>query len=414
MSAPARPTINDVRAAARVITGHVVRTPLVHSRTLSRLLGAEIHLKLESLQFTASFKERGALNKLNALTSEQRAAGVVAMSAGNHAQAVAHHATRLGIPSTIVMPRFTPFVKVGNTEALGATVVLEGDSLSEASAHADHLAETQGMTPIHPFDDPLVIAGQGTIALEMLEDRPDLEILSVPVGGGGLISGCAIAAKAVNPDIRIVGVEAEMYPAMQQTILGKPVHAEGLSIAEGIAVKEPGVMTREIVRDLVDHILLVNEGALERGVQLIAEIEKLVAEGAGAASLAAVIAHAARFKGRRVGVILSGANIDSRVLASVLMRGLVRSGRLVRIRVRVGDVPGSLAHVTQLIGDLGGNIVEVDHERWYYDVPVRMTELDFLIETRDPENATAIIRGLEAAGLPAQLLSSTALHDYGS
>lgn len=409
MTQTTRPTINDIRAAAAVIADHVVRTPLVHSHTLSTMLGAEIHLKLESLQFTASFKERGALNKLTALTPEQRAAGVVAMSAGNHAQAVACHATRLGVPSTIVMPRFTPFVKVSNTEALGATVALEGENLSEAAAYADQLAKDKGLTRIHPYDDPLIIAGQGTVALEMLNDRPDLDTLSVPIGGGGLISGCAIAAKAIKPEIEVIGVEAELYPAMHQTLSGAPVHAEGFTIAEGIAVKDPGKLTQEIVRDLVDEIVLTSEAAIEQGVQMIAEIEKLVTEGAGAAALAAIIEHRERFAGKRVGVILSGANIDSRVLASVLMRGLVRSGRLVRLRVRVGDVPGSLSRVTGLIGELGGNIVEVDHERWYYDVPVRMTELDFLIETRGPDNADAIVQGLRKAGLKAQILSGAAL-----
>lgn len=403
------PTIQDIRAAAKAVDPNVIRTPLVHSRTLSRIYGAEIHLKLENMQYTASFKERGALNKLLSLDPAQRAAGVVAVSAGNHAQAVAYHATRLGIDATIVMPRFTPFIKVSNTETLGARIVLEGETLTEAARHAETLAARDRLTPIHPYDDPLIIAGQGTVALEMLEQLPDLEVLVVPIGGGGLISGCAIAAKAVKPDIEVIGVEAEMYPAMYQTLQGREVIAEGFTIAEGIAVKEPGRITRDLVKALVSEILLVGEGAIEYAVELISEIEKLVAEGAGAAALAAVIAHRDRFAGRRVGLVLSGGNIDSRLLASVLMRGLFRSGRLVRLRVELGDVPGSLGRVTQLIGDLGGNIVEVDHERWFYDVPVRMTEVDFLIETRDPGNSDAIVTGLNNAGIPARRLSSTAL-----
>ena len=403
------PKIDDVRAAAAAIAADVIRTPLVHSRTLSQIFGAELHLKLENLQYTASFKERGALNKLLSLTAAQRKAGVVAMSAGNHAQAVAHHATRLGIAATIVMPRATPYIKVANTETLGARVVLKGDSLTEAADHADRLAREDGMTPIHPYDDPLIIAGQGTLALEMLEDQPDLEALVVPIGGGGLIAGCAIAAKAVRPEIEVVGVEAELYPAMSHTLQRKPVSAEGFTIAEGIAVKDPGKITRKIVKALVSEILLVGEGAIEQSVQLIAEIEKLVSEGAGAASLAAVMAHPDRFAGRKVGLVLSGGNIDSRLLATVLMRGLMRSGRLIRLRVEMGDVPGTLARVTHLIGDLGGNIVEVEHERWYYDVPVRLTQVDFLIETRGPEGADAIVEGLTDAGFVAHRLSSTSL-----
>ena len=405
--------IEDVRAAAAAISNDVVRTPLVHSKTLSHIFGAELFLKLENLQYTASFKERGALNKLLSLGDAQRKAGVVAMSAGNHAQAVAHHATRLGIAATIVMPRFTPYIKVANTETLGARIVLEGETLAAAADHADKLAREDGLTPIHPYDDPLIIAGQGTLALEMLDDQPGLDAMIVPVGGGGLIAGCAVAAKAVNPAIDVFGVEAELYPAMHHLLKRKAVSAEGFTIAEGIAVKDPGKITRKIVKALVSEILLVGEGAIEQSVQLIAEIEKLVTEGAGAAALAAVMAHRARFAGRKVGLVLSGGNIDSRLLATVLMRGLMRSGRLIRIRVEMGDVPGTLARVTQLIGDLGGNIVEVDHERWYYDVPVRLTQVDFLIETRGPEGADAIVDGLADAGYVAHRLSSTSLANNG-
>jgi threonine dehydratase len=402
-------TLATIRAAAAALDGLVVRTPLIHSRTLSDIAGAELHLKLENLQYTASFKERGALNVLRQLGDAERAAGVIAVSAGNHAQAVAHHAARLGIAAVIVMPNNTPFIKVSNTESLGARVELHGDNLGEASAYAHSLADDRGYVFIHPYDDPRIIAGQGTLALEMLEQNPELDILVVPIGGGGLISGCAIAAKALRPEIEIVGVEAALYPSMKQAIEGAAPTAEGHTIAEGIAVKSPGTLTRPIIEKLVSDILLVSEGAIEQAVHLIAEIEKLVSEGAGAAPLAAVIEHRERFAGKRVGLVLSGGNIDSRLLASVLMRGLVRSGRLVRVRIEVSDLPGSLARVTGLIGEHGGNIIEVDHERWYYDVPVRLTELDLLIETRDSENARHIVQALVEEGFPTRLLSGAAL-----
>ncbi len=402
-------SIEEIRKAERTLRGNIARTPLVHSRTLSEITGAELFLKLENLQYTASFKERGALVRLKSLTRAERARGVIAMSAGNHAQAVAYHASRMGISATIVMPHNTPFLKVANTRALGATVALQGDDLDEATRYAHEVAERDGLVFVHPFDDPHIIAGQGTVALELLRQQPDLEILVVPVGGGGLIAGCAIAAQAVNPDIEIIGVEAELYPSMRQALGGEPARSQGQTIADGIAVKEPGKLTRAVVAELVSEIVVVSEGAIERAVHLIAEIEKLVAEGAGATPLAAILEHRDRFAGRRAGLVISGGNIDSRLLASVLMRGLVRSGRLVRLRVEVSDQPGSLSRVTRMIGDLGGNIVEVDHERWYYDVPVRMTQLDMLIEARDSDNAQAIVEGLAAAGFPARLLSNTAL-----
>ncbi len=404
-------TIEDIRAAAAAIAGGIVHTPCMHSRTLSEICGARLFLKLENLQYTASFKERGALNKLLALSAAERRAGVIAMSAGNHAQAVAFHAAALGIAATIVMPRATPFNKVANTERLGATVVLHGDSLAEAARFAADRCRREGRVFIHPYDDAHVIAGQGTVALEMLDEVPGLEVLVVPIGGGGLIAGCATAARAVKPEIEVIGVEAELCPSMSRALKGESAARDGDTIAEGIAVESPGALTRPVVEALVADILLVGEGDIEHAVQLTAEIEKLVVEGAGAAPLAAVLTHRGRFSGRTVGLVVSGGNIDSRLLSLVLMRGLVRAGRLVRLRVEVSDVPGSLARVTARIGELGANIVEVAHERWYYDVPVRMTEVDFLIETRDGDHARAVLDGLAEAGIPAHRLSSTALEE---
>jgi threonine dehydratase len=404
-------TLDDIRMAAQAIAGSVVETPCIKSQTLSEIAGCELFLKLESLQYTASFKDRGALNRMIALTPEERERGVIAASAGNHAQAVAYHARRLGAPATIVMPKATPFVKIRNTEMLGAEVVLEGASFEDAFAHANALAAKEGLTFIHPYDDERVIAGQGTVALEMLDAVPDLEALVVPVGGGGLIAGMASAAKAIAPDIEIYGVEAALYPAVREALAGRPNTAQGFTIAEGIAVKTPGKHTLPVIAELVEDMLLVSEGDLEYAVHLIAEIEKLVAEGAGAASLAAVLAHGPIFAGKRVGIVVSGGNIDSRLLASVLMRGLVRDGKMVRLRVEVSDLPGSLARVTSLIARLGGNIIEVEHQRWFQDVPVRLTEIDFLVETMDREATRRLLAGLEAEGLAVRRLSSTALDD---
>lgn len=398
-------TAEDIRQAARAIEGTISRTPFLQSKTLSELLGADIRLKLEMFQFTASFKERGALNKILSLTEAERAAGVIAMSAGNHAQAVAYHATRLGIAATIVMPEATPFVKVANTEALGAKVVLAGKTLSDAADRAEAMQAEHALTFIHPYDDPLIIAGQGTVALEMLDETPDLDIIVVPIGGGGLMSGCAVAARAIKPDIRMIGVEAALYPAMKQTLAGEPVAAGGLTIAEGIAVKDPGHLTREIIEREVEEIVLVEEGDIERGVQLIAEIEKVVAEGAAGAALAGVLAHPDLFANKTVGLVLGGGNVDSRILSQMLMRGLARAGRMARLRVQIGDVPGSLAKVTELIGSFDGNIVDVEHERWFFDVPVRMTAVDMLIEVRRLEDALRIADGLTEAGYPARLMS---------
>ncbi len=399
-------TLDDVKAAAGVIAGEVVETPCVHSRTLSEITGAEVVLKFENLQYTASFKDRGALVKLKSLTAEERAAGVVAMSAGNHAQAVAYHAQRLGIAATIVMPKGTPQVKAQNTQRFGARVVLEGEIIDEAAARARELAASEGLVLVHPYDDAKIIAGQGTIGLEMLAADPGLEIVVAPIGGGGLIAGIAVAAKALNPDIEMVGVEAALYPSMHQAIYGQPAECGGRTIAEGIAVKTVGKLTLPIIERLVDDVLLVSEDDLERGVQLLLEIEKTVAEGAGGAALAALLAHRDRFAGRRVGLVISGGNIDMRLLSSVILRGLVRDGRIVRLRIEITDAPGTLARVSKIIGDADANIIEVYHQRAFSGLPAKQADLDVVIETHDAEHVRAIMAALAAAGLNATLLDS--------
>ena len=391
--------LDDIRAAAKRIAGALEPTPCVHSRTLSKLTGAEVFLKFENLQFTASFKERGALNKLLSLSDADRRRGVIAMSAGNHAQAVAYHAARLGIPATIVMPRGSPNTKIRNTQIHGATVVLEGDNLFEAGKHARALAARDNLVFVHPYEDALIIAGQGTVALEMLEAVPDLEMLVVPVGGGGLISGMATAARSLNSKIEIYGVESKNYPSMHQRLNNLPVECGGDTIAEGIAVKDVGNIAFGIIRELVKEVLVVKEETIERAVVALIEIEKTVAEGAGGAALAALLEHPALFAGKRVGLPISGGNIDSRVLASVLMRGLVRDARLVRLRVTMPDISGSLAKVAGLIADGGGNIVEVQHQRVFSTASAKSTEIEFLIETRDREHTDALIARLESNGV---------------
>jgi threonine dehydratase len=391
--------LDDIRAAAKRIAGALEPTPCVHSRTLSKLTGAEVFLKFENLQFTASFKERGALNKLLSLSDADRRRGVIAMSAGNHAQAVAYHAARLGIPATIVMPRGSPNTKIRNTQIHGATVVLEGDNLFEAGKHARGLAARDNLVFVHPYEDVLIIAGQGTVALEMLEAVPDLEMLVVPVGGGGLISGMATAARGLNSSIEIYGVESKNYPSMHQRLNNLPVECGGDTIAEGIAVKDVGNIAFGIIRELVKEVLVVKEETIERAVVALIEIEKTVAEGAGGAALAALLEHPALFAGKRVGLPISGGNIDSRVLASVLMRGLVRDARLVRLRVTMPDISGSLARVAGLIADGGGNIVEVQHQRVFSTASAKSTEIEFLIETRDREHTDALIARLESNGV---------------
>ena len=392
-------TLDDIRAAAKRIAGALEPTPCVHSRTLSKLTGAEVFLKFENLQFTASFKERGALNKLLSLSEADRRRGVIAMSAGNHAQAVAYHAARLGIPATIVMPRGSPNTKIRNTQVHGATVVLEGDNLFEAGKHARGLAARDNLVFVHPYEDALIIAGQGTVALEMLEAVPDLEMLVVPVGGGGLISGMATAAKALQENIVVYGVESQNYPSMHQRLNNLPVECGGDTIAEGIAVKDVGNIAFGIIQQLVKEVLVVKEETIERAVVALIEIEKTVAEGAGGAALAALLEHPARFAGKRIGLPISGGNIDSRVLASVLMRGLVRDARLVRLRVTMPDISGSLAKVAGLIADGGGNIVEVQHQRVFSTASAKSTEIEFLIETRDREHTEALIARLESNGV---------------
>ncbi|PWR23402.1 threonine ammonia-lyase [Zavarzinia compransoris] len=401
-------TIADIHAAAAALAGQIIATPCAEARTLSQITGARLFLKFENHQFTASFKDRGACNKLQSLGAEERKAGVIAMSAGNHAQGVAYHAARLGIPATIVMPRTTPFVKVRQTRDHGARVVLEGEMLAGAFAAAQRIAADKGLVMIHPFDDPFVIAGQGTVGLEMLAAVPDLEVLVVPIGGGGLIAGIATAAKTLNPAIRVIGVEAALYPSMYNALRGTAEVCGGMTIAEGIAVKEAGQLTRAIARDLVDDILLVTEADLERAIGLLLAIEKTVVEGAGAAGLAAVMAHPALFAGRRTGIVLSGGNIDPRLLGEVIRRNLVREGRIAGLRVQISDSPGTLATIATLVGEAGGNILDVSHQRLFLDVPVKNTDLDLVIETRDAEHLAEIIARIEAAGYPVRRLSTTA------
>ncbi|WP_207478979.1 threonine ammonia-lyase [Arenibaculum pallidiluteum] len=397
-------TIETIRAAQETLRGELTVTPTIRADRLSAALGTSLHLKLENLQQTGSFKERGALVKLRSLTPAEASAGVIAMSAGNHAQGVACHAGRLGIPATIVMPARTPFTKVERTESYGARVVLHGESLSEAEAHAHELAARHGLTFVHPYDDPLVVAGQGTCGLELMEAVPGLEILVVPCGGGGLLAGIALAAKALNPGIVVYGVESALYPSMRQVLAGEPVACRGATLAEGIAVKAPGMLTREIIRETVAEILLVDEAAIERSVFALMTEQKLVAEGAGAAGVAAIMADPARFSGRRVGTVLCGGNIDARLLASVLMRGLVREQRMVRLRIEIDDAPGTLGTVARLIGEAGGNIVEVYHRRLFYDVPVKMAEIDVVLETRGPLHVEQIRARLQEVGFTAVLM----------
>ena len=403
MAAPLPVTLADVRTAAGRIEGAVVRTPCLRSETLSRIAGADIWVKFENLQFTASFKERGALNTLLQLTDEERHRGVIAMSAGNHAQGVAYHAGRLGIPATIVMPSFTPTVKIRHTRGHGARVVLLGDTLAEAATEAYRVAAAEKLVFVHPYDDARVIAGQGTIALEMLQDVPELDTLVIPVGGGGMIAGCAVAARGLRPDLEVIGVESAGYSAMRQLLAGEPVTVGGDTIAEGIAVRDIGQAPLAIARALVDRVLSVDEVAIERAIALFLEVEKTVAEGAGAAGLAALLAHSRHFTGRKVGLVLCGGNIDTRLLASVLLRGLVRDGRIVRLRLMIGDAPGQLARVAGLIGGDGGNIVEVLHQR-LFGVVAKATELDVTVETRDRAHVGELLSALQADGFKVRIL----------
>ena len=395
----------DVQQAAMSIRGRVAHTPCTFSPKLSELAGAEVYLKFENLQFTGAFKERGALAKLLSLSQAQRAQGVIAMSAGNHAQAVAYHAQQLGIRAVIVMPRFTPNVKVERTRSFGAEVILHGDSLDEAGALTRQLLRERELCLVHPYDDPHIIAGQGSIALEMLGAHPDLQVLIIPVGGGGLIAGNAIAAKALQPDIEVVGVQTERFPAMRQALAGETIRCGASTIAEGIAVKQPGRLTSEIARRLVDDMALVDEGEIEEAVQLLLRLEKTVVEGAGAAGLAALLAHRERFSGRKVGLILSGGNIDLVILSSIIQRSLVRSGRLVRLHVEVRDVPGGLADATRLLAEADANIVEVRHQRAFTSLSLQSADVEFVLLTRGLEHLQHIMTTLSAGGYQAKLAS---------
>ena len=397
---------SDIKAAAKEIEGAVIRTPLVAAPRLSEILGCELYLKLENQQHTGSFKDRGALNKLKSLTAEQAKYGVIAMSAGNHAQGVAHHARRLGIPATIVMPEFAPFTKVERTRELGARVVLLGDTLDASAVAAREIAEQENLTFVHPYDDPKIVAGQGTIGFEMLEDQPELDTIVVPIGGGGIISGIAIAAKSVKPGIEMIGVQAELFPSMYQAVNELAPSAGGQTLADGIAVKNPGALTRPIIEELVADILLVDEGQIETAVHVLVEQQKIVAEGAGAAGVAALMKEKERFAGRKVGAVICGGNIDVRLLSWVLTRGLVRDGRMVRLRIGIVDRPGVLAKVAQLIGETGGNIIEVYHQRLFYDVPAKQADVDAVIETRNADHVREIIAALEAGGFPTRVLSA--------
>jgi threonine dehydratase len=403
-------TLADIEAAQRVIAGHVLRTPMLPAPRLSALTGAEVFVKYENLQVTNSFKERGARAKLASLTAAERARGVIAMSAGNHAQAVAYHAADLAIAATIVMPVMTPFVKVAVTKAYGAEVLLDGETISEAQARAEAEARKRGLIWVHPYDDPHVIAGQGTIALEMLEEVPGLDVLVIPIGGGGLISGIATAAKAITPAIDIVGVESALYPSFWNAIRGEQLPLGGATLAEGIAVKNVGALTLPIVRALVSGIVLVDEVHIERAVNAYLTLQKAMAEGAGAAGLAAMLAEPARFAGKRVGLVLCGGNIDPRILASIMVRELEREDRIVSFRLTIADRPGLLGQIATTLGRLGANILEVDHRRLFLDVPAKGARLDVTVEVRDAAHAEEILATFKAEGFaPVRIATGDAM-----
>ncbi len=395
--------LKEIRAAARAIAGDIVQTPCLHSRTLSGIAGAQLYLKFENQQFTASFKERGALNRLLAMDAASRTRGVIAVSAGNHAQGVAYHAQRLGVPAVIVMPRFAPHVKVVHTRNFGAEVLLHGENFDAAREYATSLVRERGLTFIHPYDDPAVIAGQGTIALEMLAASPDLDVLVVPIGGGGLISGMAVAAKAIKPDIQVVGAETLRFPSMYCALRGTAPHFGENTIADGIAVKVPGAITLELVRQLVDDIVLVDEGDIGEAMLLLLEVEKTVVEGAGAVALAAVLKHRERFANKKIGLVLCGGNIDPLTLTDIIERGMVRTGRLTRLIVQMRDLPGSLAQVTRVLGEVNANIDEVHHHRAFTTLPVHSAQVEFVMRTRGPEHIQQILDALAQAGYTASV-----------
>src|SRR5574344_1480640 len=399
LSGPSQGVLGIPRGCAE--KRHVLQTPCVASQTLSQITGAQVYLKFENLQFTASFKERGACNRLQLLSSAQKASGVLAMSAGNHAQGVAYHAQRMGVRAVIVMPRFTPGVKVERTRSFGAEVVLHGDTLEAARQHAYALAKQQHLTFIHPYDDEGVAAGQGTLALEMLAEQPDLDALIVSVGGGGLIAGVATAAKALKPEMAVVGVQTQRFPSMLNALRGRSLPIGHSSIAEGIAVATAGQFTRNVVRELVDDVLLVDEGDIEQAVLMLLEIEKTLVEGAGAAGLAALLRHGAQFKGRKIGLILSGGNIDPLLLAAIIERGMARSGRLARIRVSARDVPGVLAQITATVAQAGANIEEVHHQRAFTLLAAQNVEIEFVLQTRNQAHVEQVLQALQAQGMEA-------------
>lgn len=407
-------SLKDIQSAADSLQQHVVRTPLIAAPKLSALTGAELYVKYENLQFTNSFKDRGAFLKLSSLNRDQRKRGVIAMSAGNHAQAVAYHASRLGIPATIVMPEGTPFVKVGNTEALGAEVVLSGETLQESRDTAVGIAKERNLTLIHPYDDPLIIAGQGTVGLEIMTDEPDIEILVIPIGGGGLIAGIATAAKALKPEIEIIGVEAASYPSMYHGLRGEDPVCGGQTLAEGIAVKTAGALTLPIVRDLVSDIILVEEAMIERAVYTFLTIQKTMAEGAGATGLAALLKEPDRFRGRKVALVLTGGNIDPRILASIIVRGLEREEKIISLRLMISDQPGVLGKIATLLGAAGANILEVSHQRMFLDVPAKGATLDFVIETKDAVHGNQVIEALKSAGLNVTRMTGPASSEFGT
>jgi threonine dehydratase len=395
-------TLQDVEAAAARLAGQVLDTPFLVSKTLSQITGCEVWLKFENLQYTASFKERGACNKLSQLTPEERGRGVIAMSAGNHAQGVAYHAQRLGVRAVIVMPRFTPGVKVERTRGFGAEVVLHGDTLEKARAHAHALARERGLVFVHPYDDEAIMAGQGTVGLEMLRVQPELDSLVVAIGGGGLIAGIATVARALRPGIEVVGIQTERFPSMYNALKGDDLPLGTTTIAEGIAVGTPGRLTAAVVRERVDDILLVDEGDVEQAIVMLLEIEKTLVEGAGAAALAALLRHPQRFAGKRVGLVLSGGNIDPLLLATIIERGLVRAGRLARIRVSARDVPGNLARITAVVAEAGANIDEVHHQRAFTMLAAQNVAIELVLQTRGPAHLQQVIGALRAAGFDTQ------------
>ena len=393
----------DIEQAAERIAGQVLRTPMLPCPAISRLTGADVVLKLDNLQVTGAFKERGAANRLASLSADERARGVIAMSAGNHAQAVARHASLLGVAATIVMPKFTPSTKVTRTAAWGANVVMVGETLAESAAHAHQLAAERSLVFIHPYDDPSIIAGQGTLALEMLQDAPDLDALIIPVGGGGLLAGCLVAASEMRPGIAVYGAEVETYAAMAQRLAGRAVSVGGPTIAEGIAVRDIGEIPFEIVRRRIAGILVAPERAIEEAIGLLVEAAKTVAEGAGAVGLAALLAHPDRFRGKKVGIAITGGNIDARILSNVLLRDLLRDGRLLRLHLQIPDRPGVLADIAGKIGDSGGNIIEVSHQRLFASSSVQAAELEVMVEARDKLHANAIVAALEQSYIVRQV-----------